>query len=333
MVRVVVVLLALPVVVLVVVRLLGLDRGLLATVMTVYPWVLVVGLFPLGVAAAARWWPAVATVAVVVLVGASVLVPRVLPDPQPDADGPTLTVLVANLREGRADAEVVAVAVRDHDVDVLVTPELTDDAITRLTAAGVPDPALLAPSRITSGIGVWTSIPAEVVRTRDGGRGFSRANVELVLDVAGAPPVRLTGVHPLPPINADWTRDWAAVLADVAIPTDDEVDLVAGDLNATLDHGALRDLLDRGLRDAAEVTGQAWRTTFSGIGWGEPVPPVTLDHVLVDDTVAVDEVRVLPLPGSDHRMLLATLTLPEARRASASEFAEAREEPPATTEP
>ena len=308
-----VVVLALPVVVLVACRLVGWDRGAVTTVMTTYPWVLAVGLVPLGVAVVARWWGAVGVLGVVLVAGAAVLVPRVVADAQPTADGPSLVVLVANLREGGADVEAVAAAVRDRDVDVLVTPELTEGAIDGLTAAGVTDrlsPTLLAPSRITSGIGVWTAAPGEVVATRDGGRGFSRANVEVVLDLDGAPPVRLVGVHPLPPINADWTRAWAATLAALPDPSDEVVTIVAGDLNATLDHAALRDVLDRGYRDAAEQLGQAWRTTFTGIGWGEPVPPVTLDHVLVDARVAVTSVEVLPLPDSDHRMLLTNLRLP-----------------------
>ena len=39
-------------------------------------------------------------------------------------------------------------------------------------------------------------------------------------------------------------------------------------------------------------------------------PPVTIDHILVDQRVAVESYRVLDVAGSDHRAVLAELTLP-----------------------
>jgi endonuclease/exonuclease/phosphatase (EEP) superfamily protein YafD len=43
---------------------------------------------------------------------------------------------------------------------------------------------------------------------------------------------------------------------------------------------------------------------------GDRIPPVTIDHVLVDRRVGVRDVSVLRLPGSDHRPVYAELALP-----------------------
>ena len=40
------------------------------------------------------------------------------------------------------------------------------------------------------------------------------------------------------------------------------------------------------------------------------MPPVTLDHVLVDRRIGVRDVHVRAVSGSDHRAVLATVTLP-----------------------
>jgi endonuclease/exonuclease/phosphatase (EEP) superfamily protein YafD len=38
--------------------------------------------------------------------------------------------------------------------------------------------------------------------------------------------------------------------------------------------------------------------------------PVTIDHVLADERCGVRELEVIPLPGGDHRAVLAELVLP-----------------------
>jgi endonuclease/exonuclease/phosphatase family metal-dependent hydrolase len=77
-----------------------------------------------------------------------------------------------------------------------------------------------------------------------------------------------------------------------------------------MDHYWFRELLDSGWVDAADARGMGLRSTFGGPGAGAPVPPVTLDHVLVDTDVLVEHVSTRPLPGSDHLMLIVRLRLP-----------------------
>lgn len=82
-----------------------------------------------------------------------------------------------------------------------------------------------------------------------------------------------------------------------------------GDFNATLDHAELRRLLDTGYRDAAEVAGEGLSLTWPA---GRPrLPPlVAIDHLLVDERLAVRRVRVIDVPGTDHRAVFASLSVP-----------------------
>jgi endonuclease/exonuclease/phosphatase family metal-dependent hydrolase len=195
---------------------------------------------------------------------------------------------------------------------VLVTLELTEPAVERLAAAGLdevlPQTELL-PSRFTSGGGIHSRLPL-TPRAPDRSRGFGdspRATIE----VPDAGPVLVDAVHPLPPIVPDWTLQWRDALAALpAAQPDVERRILAGDFNATLDHAPLRDVLGRGWVDAADAVGAGLVPTFNALPFGEPVPPVTIDHVLVDRRTAVQDVRTVALPGSDHRMLVADLRLP-----------------------
>ncbi|HYF28123.1 MAG TPA: endonuclease/exonuclease/phosphatase family protein, partial [Baekduia sp.] len=128
------------------------------------------------------------------------------------------------------------------------------------------------------------------------------------LIVPGAPlPVAVQAVHPRPPISGASEPDWRATLRDLAGPGPGVLRILAGDFNATLDHRELRAVLDRGYVDAADATGDGLRPTWPV---GRRRPPITIDHLLVDARVAVREVQLHELRGSDHRVLVARLQLP-----------------------
>lgn len=284
-----------------------------AAVLTLFPWLVALTLTATVAAAALRWWPAAGAGALLTLLGAGLLVPRMVAAPATEAAGPELTVAVANLRVGSADAAAVVAAVARYDVDVLLTLELTDRAISELGRAGLADhlpEQVLEPSRFTSGGGIHSRLPlAAMAPSRD--RGFGQTP-RAVVRVDDTTEVVLQGVHPLPPIRADWTEQWARTLAGLTAPQAGEHRLLAGDFNATLDHPQLRQVLARGWVDAADAVGAGLVPTFHGLPYGEPVPPVTLDHVLVPPGTQVLGVDVAPLPGSDHRLLVVRLRLTAA---------------------
>lgn len=298
------------------VRVLGLDVGFpLVAVVAVVPWVVVLCAVLLAAGGLLGERRVALAAGVLVVVGAAVLAPRAVAGPGPASppDGPELVVAVANLREGAADAVALVAAVEEHGVDVLLTLELTESAIARLGAAGLdtvlPGQVLL-PSRLTSGGGIHARTPLEALEPGTARRFGSTPRARL--DVDGAPPVVLEGVHPLPPVDRAWTARWQDALAGLPAPGSgtEPVTLLAGDLNATLDHRALRAVLARGWVDAADAVGAGLRPTFNALPFGEPVPPVTIDHVLVDGRVEVLDVTTAPLPGSDHHVLVARLRLP-----------------------
>ena len=85
--------------------------------------------------------------------------------------------------------------------------------------------------------------------------------------------------------------------------------VLAGDFNATLDHAALRAVLRTGLdgrRPARPAGGWPGPGARCGCRW----PRLALDHVLVDPRIGVAAVDLVPVPGSDHRALVADLVLP-----------------------
>jgi endonuclease/exonuclease/phosphatase family metal-dependent hydrolase len=103
-----------------------------------------------------------------------------------------------------------------------------------------------------------------------------------------------------------WRRD---LLAEPRADRSQSPRVLLGDFNATLDHAPLRELISRGYRDAADTTGKGLIGTWGPYD-GSPIPPVTIDHVLVDERIGVREVSVHPIPGSDHHAIVAGLTVP-----------------------
>jgi endonuclease/exonuclease/phosphatase (EEP) superfamily protein YafD len=83
--------------------------------------------------------------------------------------------------------------------------------------------------------------------------------------------------------------------------------IVAGDFNATLDHGPFRAALT-GVKDAAEGTGQGLTGTFHARlpRWAG----IRIDHVLIPREAATTRYEIVDLPGSDHRAVLGGLVLP-----------------------
>ena len=88
--------------------------------------------------------------------------------------------------------------------------------------------------------------------------------------------------------------------------TGDRPTVVAGDLNATLDHAELRDAID-GCTDAASDVGEGLTGT-----WPSAAPRllgVQIDHVLTSGGPAAREVEIVDVEGSDHRGVLARVGL------------------------
>ncbi|MFF5171322.1 endonuclease/exonuclease/phosphatase family protein [Micromonospora sp. NPDC000089] len=297
------------------VRLTGSERGPLVQAVAFTPYVAVGSLIALVLTLALRRrGPAlVAAVAALALVGA--VVPRALPSAQPATTGPALRLLTANLLFGGADARALVELVRRERVDVLTVQEFTPQAQAALDAAGL---AGLLPHRQagaaadSTGSGLYSRHPLTDGGVRRNPGVFHFAQAYATVTVPGAPPVRVESAHPCAPFSLQMVDDWFADQhAQPRATPDGPLRVLAGDFNATLDHAPLRALLRSGYVDAADAAGGGLAGTWGPYD-GDLIPPVTIDHVLVDRRIAVRAVAVRPVPGSDHRAVLVDLRLPAA---------------------
>ncbi|MBQ0896121.1 endonuclease/exonuclease/phosphatase family protein [Micromonospora sp. U56] len=296
------------------VRLAGLERGPLVQAVAFTPYVAAWSLVPLVLALALRRrGPAVAA-AVVALVLLGAVVPRAVAADQPAAGGPVLRVLTANLLKGGADARTVVELVRRHRVDLLAVQEFTPAARDALDRQGLT--RLLPHQQLTPEVGTTGSALYSRLPLTEGGfrrnAGFQFTQAYAVVTVPGAPPVRVESTHPAAPYAVAAVDEWFTDLrAQPPATPDGPLRILAGDFNATLDHAPLRALLATGYVDAADAAGAGFAGTWGPYD-GDLIPPVTIDHVLVDRRIAVRSVAVHPVPGSDHRAVLAELRLPTA---------------------
>lgn len=220
-------------------------------------------------------------------VHATWLAPELVGEPVSAGDG--LVVATLNLRFGEAETGAVAAWLRDQDADLVV--------LTEVTPAGT-----VVLSRVRLG---------EQRPVRLGNSGW-RMRVEHTV------PLTLTAAHTAYPLQAlePWRGDLRRLADDAA--SVDGPHLVVGDLNATLDHRALREVLAArpdGLRDAAEQAGSGWQPTWpapgepTALGARLPVALLALDHVLVSPGIVASETTTQAVPGTDHLALVARLEM------------------------
>ncbi|CAB4926602.1 unannotated protein [freshwater metagenome] len=260
----------------------------------------------------------------VALAAAGQIAPRGLDRASPEPAGASgVTVLTANLLLSRVDPAVLVDLVRRTDADVVALPETNAVAagrIARALSAGRGEPWRAESDRRSprddDGPGPTSLVvrealgPERLTEPPDAPRAHGQVRIRLTRLAgpdgrprrpAGAGP-RIAAVHPLPPwpgaSQRDWRRDALALR-----PLCRAGWIVAGDLNATIDHSPLRAVLDSGCRDAAAATGQGLRATWSGFGIVRPA----IDHVLTSGRWRPTASGVLRIAGSDHRAVWARI--------------------------
>ncbi|GLZ76877.1 endonuclease [Actinorhabdospora filicis] len=296
-------------------RLTGLERTWpLRTLVAYTPYLTLLALVPPIAAAVLRKWRLALAGLIAPLVLASLVVPRAFPDSQPEATGPRLTVMTLNLWIGQADAGKVVEMVGERGVDVLSVQELSVEAVARLDAAGIGALLPYREVRVTPGVesegtGVYSRYPLARNTVLEFPATFAMTGVTIT--VPGTAPVELLAAHPAAPWAATELRRWLKDLESLPSASGGSTRIIAGDFNATLDHAALREVLDRGFNDAADEVGMALRGTWKGrSGLLALAPRVALDHVFVDERVAVESVDFGDPPGTDHLPVFAVLRLP-----------------------
>ncbi len=273
-----------------------------------------------ALAAATAWW-----LLLPLLVPALILAGWQRPARRPPAPAPLpggaagttgrLRVLTVNAKGGRADADAVLHAVRQHQVDILAVQEVTGDWLDAIRQAGVTEVLGFChadPRAGSAGSGLWARWAlTPLTPLPDMKNAAPRARVE----PAAGQPVTVTVVHPAAPVNRQeprWVRELETIrlsLAEAAGPH-----LVAGDFNASRDHRVFRHILRSGFVDCADV---ARRRHWPGFTWpaDRRYPPLMrLDHVLASQAgCVVYEARTMRIPGTDHRGVLAVLEFARLR--------------------
>ncbi len=230
-------------------------------------------------------------------------------NPTPAAGAEPVTVMTANLSEGRGDGPRVLREASRRGADLLAVEEITPDALALMDESGLAE-----------------LFPYRVGEPRTGVKGtmlFSRTAIDDVVPIAtafgaftatvvvGAEPLRVVVAHPHPPIGSAvlWRDDHRTVL-EAARGVG--ADLVVGDLNATPDHQVMMAWADAGWRDSVELANDGWLPTWPADGV-EPVSDlpsprlVQIDHVLLADRWAALDNHVVDLGGSDHAGLVAVV--------------------------
>lgn len=295
------------------VRTLGLEAGFpMVPLLSFTPYVAAAALVPVGLALIARRWLPLGLALVAILALALAVVPRTRPAPLPAAarDGTPLRVVTANAFLGKADARALLRFLAREIVDVLAVQELTPQFAAELERAGIlgllPN-AELVPRRGPLGAGIYAAFPLRRVGSLERQVRGTRAPIAELRLPSGSS-AQLIVAHPDPPSSPDQVAGWSEGLAAIPAPRERIPTIVAGDFNATLDHAALREVLDRGYVDAAAARGMGLSPTWPS-GALLP-PPVTIDHILVSRQIGVADVETHFLEGSDHRALSAELLVP-----------------------
>ncbi|ASO17990.1 endonuclease/exonuclease/phosphatase (EEP) superfamily protein YafD [Actinoalloteichus hoggarensis] len=285
----------------------GIRAAVVAAALT--PYSVPLGAFLTIAGLSLRRWAVALIAGLLTVLMAAVVLPRATPDARAFVQGESVRVLSLNMRYGTADADVLVDLVRERRIDVLSLQELTPTAVDALTEAGVDEelPHHVLDARTGApGAGLYSRHPAELVGNAP---ATNRQPIVRVSLPKGAE-LEIVVVHPLWPIGAGTTDTWQRELAGLpAARASGPIRVLAGDFNATLDHGPLRGLLAHGYQDAADQTGDGLRPT-----WPAPdtvfAPPLTIDHILVDRRCSVEDFDVFDVPGTDHRAVSAEFVVP-----------------------
>jgi endonuclease/exonuclease/phosphatase (EEP) superfamily protein YafD len=253
--------------------------------------------------------PAAVGVGAVAALGAAGLVSRVARRAPRDAET-ELLVLAANVWDGRADAGALATLIARERPDLVSLPEsgegFREKLMPLLDGLGYRSWVSTEPGK-PDGWSV-TLLVAERVGEVEVGSGPELRRQHLWARGGLLGDRTFYAVHPQAPMARWQARVWNRDLASIARWTAAlPAPIVAGDFNATLDHGPFRACLS-GVRDSAEGTGKGLTGTYhAGIPrWAG----IRIDHVLIPRESVATRYEVVDLPGSDHRGVLVGLTCP-----------------------
>ena len=295
-----------------IIRLFGLEHTYYLDIFMAFtPYVTIATVIPIAMAALMRRWPALIVAVATLIALMALFIPRVVGSPDP-GNGPEIRIASQNMKLGGADVDQIIQLVRDQHVDVLALEEFTPQAQRRIERAGI---LALLPYSAThpllgaTGSAIYSRYPlaAAGYMPLAGWFGSEYATVS----VPGALPFQFYAVHADAPALRSENGVWHESLAQQPAATPKgTVRILAGDFNSTFDQAPFRAVAAKGYTDVASQLGDGLETTWPYDG--RPLPPITLDHILVDPRVGAVSFGTRVTRGTDHKAIYATLTLPKS---------------------
>ncbi|MCV7302834.1 endonuclease/exonuclease/phosphatase family protein [Mycobacterium barrassiae] len=294
-------------------RYLPVTNDVVLVVAAAAPYLTVASLIALFMFVIARRWVLTIVAAPLCVVMIAVQLPRFIGPEKVGVPSVAVRVVTANLGFGSADPRAVT-EMASTTADVLVIQELTPEAATGLSSAGLDATfpyRVLNPGASSSGIGVWSRYPIIDSARID---GYQMPMLRARIQIPGVMfPTSVVAVH----LAAPWVQSlhyfrddlahFPVTLREVSREAGSGAVIVAGDFNSTLDMQPFRKLLAEGYRDAGEQAGAGLTLTYPSKSWRRPV--VGIDHVLVYNCSA-STAQTVALPGSDHRGLATVIDVP-----------------------
>ncbi|WEV64950.1 endonuclease/exonuclease/phosphatase family protein [Bifidobacterium sp. ESL0732] len=221
-------------------------------------------------------------------------------------------VMTANVYKGQASAKAVVETVSNQRVEVLALQETTKSFIRALKEEGIND--YLPYSQVSSSDGkygnaLFSATPLDSPADDDVDSSASFMPGGTVSFGNGKAPIRFVSVHTTSPKPGYWNK-WRTSLDDVAAMRShkDNRYVLMGDFNATTDHTPFRNILGSRFHDAAQSSASGFVFTWPADKPG--VPKFTgIDHIVLDQGIVAGQVATVPIPGSDHAALLATIAV------------------------
>ena len=280
-------------------------------------------------------------VSLLALAGMGLIAPRVFSDPTPPPPGSrALTIMVANVLGGGADAGEVAKLIREQRPDLVSLPEAQvdvrqeiQDHLQGLTYHGYTQQANAAVESATS---VLVSSSLGDVHFDSEKLDTGKVNSSLPKPGAGEPgaetigPVQQTstqfghiivtggslgklrlivyhGYPPLPSEVTTWKRDLDVVKRWCG---EDQLTILAGDFNATSDHYDFRQALGDRCRSVAPSVGEGLAGTWPSDRMA--LARTQIDHVVISNGIKPGKFMTYKISGTDHRAVIANVAVPKS---------------------
>ena len=223
----------------------------------------------------------------------------------PQAD--PFRVFTLNLDAGSADPNDVVAAAVTSGADIVVLQEVAPSTLARMEQAGL---GTAFPHRAGQPIsdGAFGTMVFSTAALGDATYlGTTQSSVQVQVGLPGHQ-VWLLAVAVPPPASGSpeaWLADLEQLTATVGQV---HPAIVAGDFEASFEHGPFAGLLDAGLRDVGERANAGWQLTWpmERSRFGVKLPRMTQpDHVLIGSALAALDQDLITVLGSDHRAVLA----------------------------